>query len=144
MSGRYGPNTAQVERFLERVADLPDDHWRRLAGHLSDRAERRPGPDEVLLTLDSQHGSDRGDLDVPESESPRVDAAVRKAAKALQYRDLLAPHDFDSLYAAFASIIPVETLEDYDVVGKALDDEGLLDPLLRTLWRRFRLRARQR
>ena len=130
----------------ERVADLPDDQWRRLAGHLSDRAEDRPGLDEVLLTLDSQHGSERGDLDVPESESSRVDAAVRKAAKALQYRDLLAPHDFDSLYAAFASIIPVETLEDYDVVGKAvgLDGDGLLDPLLRMVWRRFRPRARQR
>jgi hypothetical protein len=138
MSGRYGPNSAQVERFLERLADLPDDNWRRLAGRLSHRAEDRSGLDNALLVLDSQHGSERGDVEVSESGSPWVDAAVRNAAKALQYRDLLAPQDLKRLYAAFADIIPLESLEPDNNFIFPTDGNGLLDPLFRSLWRKFR------
>jgi hypothetical protein len=156
MSGRYGPNSAQVERFLERLADLPDDKWRRLVSRLSDRAEDRNGLNKALLILHSQHGSDRGDIEVPESDSPGFDAAVRNAAMAIHYRDLLPPQDFERLYAAFADIIPLATLEpDDDFIGRTQPDNetststststsmfivavGLLELLVRSVWRRFR------
>ena len=126
----YGPNTLAVRRFLQRFAALAPDEWAAAARAFA-AAERSPrfrGADRQLAAATAGAGRE-GERDAalrplaeivrapgsdpsPDAEpslDPVAPAAVA-AVLALIMRDVIAAETFDTLYAPFAALIPVERL----------------------------------
>ncbi len=121
----YGPHTAAVRRFLQRVAALDAAAWGRVAADFEriertapyasadralesavQRADRTAARDAVVGPIVALTRPADG------NEPHPVAAAVLAAALALVVRDVLDPGAFGTLYGAFAGVIPVGALDD--------------------------------
>ena len=130
----YGPATPAVRRFLVRLAALgpsereqvvtrhaaesltrPWHHAENALGTLIERSGRSNAQEAVsgpLLQLVRRH-----DAPPPSSEAEALQALdplaepALAALLALMMQDLMTPHDFTTLYAPFAELIPVSTLQ---------------------------------
>lgn len=127
----FGPNSAQVFAFVDRLPRLTEAHWR-VVDHEIKRNHRSP---LLLLRRSTNRSSEKETWAwaaglqrqpaeraamvavMPFAErlktSPvraRISIALRNATLALIYRDVLAPHQFDDLYEPFEEVIPVSTL----------------------------------
>jgi hypothetical protein len=134
---RYGPNTAAIEAFLDRLAALPFSalgevltRWR--AQMADGRAGEWFAAEDALgdaVTLTERHDLQQALLEAiydvfrrrpwftaqaPSSQIPGADGSaqylVTDAVLALLVRDQLAPHTFNTLYAPFAEWIPLAAL----------------------------------
>lgn len=131
----YGPQTPQIRRFLQRLAALAPDEWARAAAahEAQQRTPRFRGADRALsaAVAAAQREGERdaalgplvrlvrrapapdGAPDAPDSDEAALDPvaeAALAAVLALLVRDLLSPTAFETLYAPFAALIPVESL----------------------------------
>ncbi len=147
MSDRFGSNTGQVERFIERLYHLQSSQWnqirkaipgplhtrddnayasaraalRQLVGDASPRAAEgqdlsriragsRPEQQNIYRALVHCRTTCVNPIRLPEAD-PAVTAAVN-AAGALAAREWLQrPDDLTILYAPFAEVIPLHTLD---------------------------------
>jgi hypothetical protein len=129
----YGPNSALVRRFLQRFAALRPEEWvaaaaaydhaqgsrsfaaadRALAAAIAG-AGRDDARDAVLgpLAQLAQRSAPAGPADetAPPTLDPAAEAALA-ALLALIVRDLLPATAFAALYAPFATLIPLASLE---------------------------------
>ena len=131
----YGPQTLEIRRFLQRLAALPQGDWTAAAAEYdvqqrkggfaaADRAlsaavartQREPERDAALGPL-AQLLRMPAAPDAPPDAPPDDDAPLAPVAEAalaatlaLLVRDVLPASAFATLYAPFASRIPVATL----------------------------------
>lgn len=130
----YGPNTAQVRRFLQRLAARPVDDWVAAARHYlaAENAPRLTRADRALAAAIEASGRETARdavvgpvvqlaedaaaraLERPAVEShidPEAYAEVALAATlAVVVRDVLEAESFAALYAAFEDAVPVGEL----------------------------------
>lgn len=133
-SAPYGPQTAQVRRFLQRFAALSTAEWDAAARHYAElagsaagvaadrdlqraveRAARTAERDAVLGPLAQLVRVEPGAApsengDAPAELHPVAEAALA-ALLALVTRDVLPARAFATLYAPFAEQIPVPVLD---------------------------------
>ncbi|GLC27684.1 hypothetical protein [Roseisolibacter agri] len=127
----YGPQTLEIRRFLQRLAALPQGEWTAAADEYealqgtgrfaaADRAlsaavartQREPerdaalGPLAQLLRMPGAPGAPPADDD---PLAPVAEAALA-ATLALLVRDVLPATAFATLYAPFATRIPLDAL----------------------------------
>jgi hypothetical protein len=109
---RYGPNSEQVERFIDHLRRLTPGQRRHAAavrrgarGASAFFAAREAVQREALSQAASAAQSAAENV-VGEITAP----AAGEAALALVVRDQLQQSEFESLYAPFAGMIPYESL----------------------------------
>lgn len=131
----YGPNTPAVRRFLQRFAALRAADWEQAARRYVDgagtaafaaadralaqaveRTGRTTERDAVVgplvqLVRDAPLAPRRTDDDDGLALLPPVAEAALAALLALVVRDVVPERAFDTLYAPFAELIPVQQLE---------------------------------
>ena len=129
----YGPSTAAIRRFLQRLAALTPAEWAEAArayatiadsprfraadralGGAIDRAGRTAERDAALGPLLQLVRADAPPDAAPDAEvalDPVAEPALA-ALLALLARDLLPAETVATLYAPFASLIPLPTLGD--------------------------------
>ena len=133
----YGPNTAQVRRFIDRLRGLTPIEWERIrATEASAKAAYgEPNWTEIQVLAEQQYGRD--------CEKRLISPAVKRldfvtgldhhhassAVMALVLCEALTPAQFSACYAPFADLIPVESLGK----GKAPAVSGPPE----TIWGRF-------
>ena len=142
-SGRFGPNSAQVERFLQAVRNLTPEQWEQVydARAAAVAAYGHPDWQEIEAAHRAEYG-DAGWLDslgrVTRLANNWLDgqAAIvaHGAVLALADCDVMTAEQFAACYAAFAELIPIESLGP----GKA---PTVAKPPL-SLHERFAMRAR--
>lgn len=111
--GEYGPNTAQVERFLALLEQLGEADWARI--EVAGRVEPRPAvPGELLLTFSGGFAKRAGDVALERAPRPgNADLLAQRAAQALALRDELGAQ-FEDVYRPFDEVVPLECLESDD------------------------------
>jgi hypothetical protein len=125
--GQFGPNTAQVERFLALVEQLSDGEWS--AVEAVGRATTTVRPSPVGAIADVDHGWARRAGDLALDLAPKhgdVDLLAQQAAEALVVRDALSDR-FDEFYAPFATVIPLTCLVTTDCAHQ--QHQGLVAPV---------------
>jgi hypothetical protein len=127
----YGPNTAAVRRFLQRLAALAPDEWAAATQAFSvaegtpafrraDRALAAAVPaagreaerDAALrpLTQLLRAGDDAAGPGGPGADFDPIAPAAVAAVLGLVMRDVLAQDAFETLYGPFRELIPIERL----------------------------------
>lgn len=129
----YGPNTAQIRRFLQRLAALSASEWGdatrayaeleatprfraadRALGAALERANRSPERDAAMgPLLRLVRAADAGEADDGDGDEPALDPVAEPAlgaVLALLARDLLPEETVRALYSPFAALIPMERL----------------------------------
>ncbi len=126
----YGPNSAQVERFLNALKSLTSRQWD-LVFHASEVS--RPGyldatigakhtAHEVGLSLAANSAlsaatgitcASLGEQRCLEFEGAQLMGLAEKAAEALVVRRLIDSKEFQVVYQPFAAVIPLESLENH-------------------------------
>ncbi len=126
MSGKYGPNTAQVAQFIRQLRRLKSGDWHQVAVRASIdsrwRSEdvQRAAASYAEAHLDESHPLGKDITEVvlavvrkarlQESEAGFVLLASNTAGLALMSRQQISPAHFATLYRPFSDVIPVESL----------------------------------
>jgi hypothetical protein len=129
-SRRFGPNTAEVEAFIQAAAHLSPWQWRQvLAARRLVASVTKQGIGEAAdsrRSIQAAIGSSEGRLSEPmartgealfealEKRSDEKVVAAWQAASALVLRNQLSALKFAAHYAPFASLIPVSTADALD------------------------------
>ena len=112
-SGEFGPNSAQVERFLALLAQLDSDDWAGVEAAAA-AAPASVVTAEPLLVHALGYAQRAGDLASDYAPRPgNADVLAQRAALALAVRDELGAR-FDDLYRPFAAVVPIECVEGAD------------------------------
>jgi len=125
--GQFGPNTAQVERFLALVEQLSEGEWRSVEATGRATTPVRPVPVEAVADVDHGWAKRAGDLAL--DLAPKhgdVDLLAQQAAEALVVRGELSDR-FDDFYAPFAEVIPFSCLATVDCPHQ--QHRGLVAPV---------------
>ena len=128
-SRRFGPNTAEVEAFIEAAAHLTPWQWRQVLAVrrlVASVTKEGTAPAESRKTIQAAILSSEGRLSEPmartgealfEALAKRTDekvVAAWQAASALVLRHQMPALKFAAHYAPFASLIPVTTTDALD------------------------------
>ena len=128
-SRRFGPNTAEVEAFVEASAHLSPWQWRQVLAArrlVASVTKEATGPAESRKSIQAAILSTEGRLSEPmartgeailEALAKRTDekvVAAWQAASALVLRHQMPALKFAAHYAAFASLIPVTAADALD------------------------------
>jgi hypothetical protein len=156
-SVRFGPNTAEVEAFINAVAQLTPWQWRQvLASRRLVASVTKEGAGQEVETarsIQSAIRSSDGRMSEPMSKSGEIlfDTLMRKseekqvaawqAMSALVSRDKLPALKFAAHYAPFSALIPVSGSDVLDPLTRRFmaELEGLTVEKCGTLARRWRL-----
>jgi len=133
----YGPNTAQVRRFVDRLRALTPTEWEqvRAAEPRARAAYGRPEWTEIQVSAEQEYGRDCQErLLAPATNRLDFVAGLdwhlaSSAVMALVVCEALTPAQFAACYGPFADLIPVESLGK----GKAPSVSGPPE----TIWGRF-------
>src|SRR6202521_560953 len=153
-SRRFGPNTAEVEAFINAVALLTPWQWRQvLATRRVAAPEPEGGAGESSRAIQTAIRSSDGRMSEPMSKAGEIlfDTLARKsdekqvaawqAMSALVSRNQLPALKFAAHYAPFAGLIPLSGSDVLDPLTRRfmVELEGLSAAQCETLGRRWRL-----
>jgi hypothetical protein len=153
-SRRFGPNTAEVEAFINAVALLTPWQWRQvLATRRLVASVTKEGAGESFRSIQAAIRSSDGRMSEPMSKAGEIlfDTLARKsdekqvaawqAMSALVSRNQLPALKFAAHYAPFAGLIPLSGSDVLDPLTRRfmVELEGLSAAQCETLGRRWRL-----
>jgi hypothetical protein len=153
-SRRFGPNTAEVEAFINAVALLTPWQWRQvLATRRLVSSVTKEGAGESFRSIQAAIRSSDGRMSEPMSKAGEIlfDTLTRKseekqvaawqAMSALVSRNQLPALKFAAHYAPFAGLIPLSGSDVLDPLTRRfmVELEGLSGAQCETLGRRWRL-----
>jgi Spy/CpxP family protein refolding chaperone len=135
-AGRYGPNSAQVERFLQLVRALTPEQWEQVYDCEAAARAAYGSPDwrEIQALHEVEYGKGGWIESLDRSTrmagwlDGRAAMVAHGAALALADCGVITAGQFTACYAPFAELIPVESLGP----GKA---HGVAKPPLSLHWR---------
>ena len=130
----YGPNTAQVRRFIDRLRALTASDWEqvRAAEARARAAYGSPNSAEIQVAAIGEYGQDHEEklLNPATKQLDFVTGFDRylaaEAVMALVLCDIMTPMQFAAWYGPFAELIPVESLGK----GKAPSISGAPETIL--------------
>ena len=121
MGGQYGPNTRQVQRFIDRLRALTAEDWQQVAAAepLARAAYGSADWLQIQAMAYSHYGYDRANkfaegagksADAIFRMSPPYGPLAHGAVAALVNCELMTAEWFAAEYAPFLEVIPIETL----------------------------------
>jgi hypothetical protein len=153
-SRRFGPNTAEVEAFINAVAELTPWQWRQvLANRRLVASVTKEGAGESAAAIQAAIQSSDGRMSEPMSKAGEIlfDTLVRKseekqvaawqAMSALVNRNQLSALKFAAHYAPFSALIPAAGSDVIDPLTRRflVELEGLSSERCEGLARRWRI-----